>query len=368
MPRVSPSTLARLALAAALLAAAGLLALRSSSSPAKSTAGPTGYVPDPAGVALFLDELGRERFFADAAPESMRRASGEDVFLYRAMLEAHQARYGRPFVVGRQLNGSCVAWGAMHAVLCSESLSWKLGKRSEPPKLPSTEAIYGGARCEARNRTFAGWSDGATGWGAARWLRDWGVIYREPYPELGLDLTTYSKDLEKNWGAYGCGGEHDAGRLDAIAKKRPARHIALVRTWAELEAALEAGFPVTVASSQGFTSTRDQGFCRASGTWMHQMAILGLVHAKNAPPHIRQPKDGALILNSWGPDYLGGDTYTPDQPAGSFYADRATVEKMLAQGDSYAIGDIDSGFAWRDINHTDWLAAPPPADTLEARR
>lgn len=101
---------------------------------------------------------------------------------------------------------------------------------------------------------------------------------------------------------------------------------------------------------------------------MHQMAILGLVHAKNAPPHIRQPKDGALILNSWGPGYLGGDTYTPDQPAGSFYADRATVERMLAQGDSYAIGDVDSGFNWRPINHTDWLAAPPPADTLEAPR
>lgn len=346
------------AIALAFLAAIIALEARRTRAPLP-TSSDYGYRPDPAGVARFLEELGPEARFATAAPDCMAKAADVDVFLYRAMLEAHQARYGRPFVVGRQLNGSCVAWGAAHAVYCAEALAWKLGKRAEPPAMPSTESIYGGARCEARNRTFAGWTDGATGWGAARWLRDWGVIYRQPYPDLGLDLTTYNAALEKSWGAYGNGGQTDGGRLDAIAKKTPCRHIAQVRTWAELVAALEAGFPVTVASSQGFNSTRDQGFCRAQGTWMHQMAILAVVHAKNAPAHIRVKRDGALLQNSWGPDYVGGDTYTPDQPAGSFYAERAVVERMLAQGDSYAIGDVDTGFAWRDINHAEWLATPP---------
>lgn len=353
--------------AAGLLLAAALLAAESCRRrPGPVAADPSdfGYRPDPAGVQRFIAELGPDGRFAEAAPDCMARATGADVHLYRAMLEAHQARYGVPFVVGRQLNGSCVAWGAMHAVYCAESLAWKLGKRAEPPLLPSTESIYGGARCEARGRTFAGWSDGATGWGAARWLRDWGVIYRKAYPELGLDLTTYNATLEKSWGAYGNGGQADAGKLDAVAKKTPCRHIAQVQTWDELVAALEAGFPVTVASSQGFSSTREGGFCRAQGTWMHQMAILGVVHANNAPPG-KRPRDGALILNSWGPDYLGGDTYTADQPAGSFYAERPVVERMLAQGDSYAIGDVDSGFAWRKINHTEWMGAPPPSATTE---
>jgi hypothetical protein len=39
---------------------------------------------------------------------------------------------------------------------------------------------------------------------------------------------------------------------------------------------------------------------------------------------------------------------------------------MLAQGDSYAIGDVDSGFDWRPINHTDWLAGPPAAEPSRA--
>lgn len=356
----SPRANWRTAAAVALLLLATLVALEAFRP--RTTFTPTvdgGYRPDPAGVERFLGELGDEATFAAAAPDCMANATGRDVFLYRAMLEAHQARYGKPFVVGRQLNGSCVAWGAMHAVYCAESLAWKLGKRAEPPTMPSTESIYGGARCEARGRTFAGWTDGATGWGAARWLRDWGVLYRQKYADV--DLTTYSATLEKSWGAYGNGGQNDDGRLDAVAKKTPCRHIAQVKTWPELVAALEAGFPVTVASSQGFNSTRDQGFCRAQGTWMHQMAILGIVHAKNAPAHIRSKRDGALILNSWGPEYLGGDPYTADQPAGSFYAERAVVERMLAQGDSYAIGDVDSGFAWRKIDHAEWMAdAPPP--------
>jgi hypothetical protein len=40
----------------------------------------------------------------------------------------------------------------MHAVWCSEAISWDLGQVAEPPMIPSTEAIYGGSRVEARNK------------------------------------------------------------------------------------------------------------------------------------------------------------------------------------------------------------------------
>jgi len=317
-----------------------------------------GYVADPVGAAKFLESLD-VRFFADAAPDAMKKAEKVDTFLYRQMNAAHKARYGSKFTPGRQLNGSCVAWGAMHAVYCAESVEWSLGNRDEPPYLPATCSIYGGSRVESKlkedydgSRPVGGWSDGSTGYRAARWLRDWGVIYRTTYSNEGdtLDLTTYDKDREKNWGAFGNGGEDDAFGLwlDREAAKTPCKHVANIRTWDELVAAITSGFPVTIASNQGFTRTRDSdGFCQARGTWMHQMMIAGLRFARND-----EERDGALIINSWG-NYVDGGKYPDDQPDGTFWAEKKVIEKILAQGDSWAIAEVR--FKWRDIQHDQWL-------------
>ena len=311
-----------------------------------------GYEPDPVGAARFLESLD-VRFFSDAAPDAMENAEPVDTFLYRAMDAACRERYGKPFAPGRQLNGSCVAWGAMHAVYCAEAIEWQLGNRSEPPILPSTESIYGGSRVEARGRPgdgakpYGGWSDGSTGYAAAKWLRDWGVVYRQDYGN-GIDLTTYSKDVEKIWGAFGNGGRDDGGRFDAVAARTPCKHVVNVRTWDELVAAITSGFPVTIASSQGFNKTRDaDGFCKAQGTWMHQMCIVGIRFQKMGGGRV-----GALILNSWG-NYCDGPKWPDDQPDGSFWAEKKTVERILAQGDSWAIAEV--AFEWRDIKHDEWL-------------
>ena len=352
-------------LAAALLFAAAIVGTRSWRTYGDSPIGERfGWTPDPDAARMFLDELGDERYFSQAAGEAMEKAAGVDTFLYRSMDKAHKARYNAPFVVGRQGIGDCVSWGAMHAVYCSESLDWDLGKTSSPPFLPATEAIYGGSRVEARGKDgsgsspVGGWSDGSTGSAAARWLRDWGVVYRKQYPSA--DLTTYDKDRAKDWGAYGNGGRGDKGRLDAVAKKTPARHVVNVRSWDEVCAALEAGFPVTIASSVGFASgDRDaDGFCAARSTWMHQMCLVGIRYAKNAPKDHPNPRDGALVMNSWG-KYLGGGKWPADQPDGTFWAERRDIERIIAQQDSWAIGSVQSGFAWRDLHHGDWLAPAP---------
>jgi hypothetical protein len=321
-----------------------------------------GYTPDPEGVRDFLGEL-QAPYFADAAPEAMQKAERVDTFLYRAMDHAHRSRYGKPFVVGKQGIGDCVSWGAMHAIFCSEAVSFQLGQLAEPPLMPASEALYGGSRVEARGRDglgfspVGGWSDGSYGGAAAKWVRDWGVVYRQPFPELGYDLTTYSAERAKNWGAYGNGGQNDRGRLDTIAKKHPARHVVAIRTWSELEAAITAGFPVTIASSQGFSNRTDEsGVLAASGTWMHQMCIIGIRFADKAPQGVRAV-DAALVLNSWGTKWISyAGKYPSDQPDGSFWATRPVIEGILRQNDSYAIGDIKTGFRWRDIHHGNWLA------------
>lgn len=334
---------------------------------------PTGYQPDPEGVRRFLGELGPERYFSQAAPDAIEKAVERDTFLYRAMLKAHQARYGKPFVVGKQGLGDCVSWGAMHAVYCAESVSWDLGELPEAPLMPSSEAIYGGARVESRGKggdgasPVGGWSDGATGWGAAKFLRDWGVVYREDFPALGYSLATYSAERAKQWGAYGCGGQGDRGRLDAIAKRHPCRHVVAVKTWQELAAAITSGFPVTIASDVGFASQTDSvGVAQARGQWLHQMAVVAIRFAKDSPPGVRAV-DAALVLNSWGTKWISyGGRYPADQPDGSFWAERPAMERILSQGDSYAIGAVE--FKYRDLHHGNWLSPAPETLTRKAER
>jgi hypothetical protein len=317
-----------------------------------------GYTPDPEGVARFLAEL-PQPMFRDAGAETIAEARGVDTFLYRAANKAHVARYGRPWVVERQGIGDCVSWGWAHGVYIAQAIDWETGRLAEPPAFPSTEAIYGGSRVEARNKNgdgsspVGGWSDGSYGAAAARWVRDWGVVYRDQVG--GHDLRTYSADRAKQWGAYGNGGQGDKGKLDQIAKRHPANHVALVTTWAEAAAAIEAGFPVPVASMQGFADRRDaNGYAAAQGSWGHQMCFVAVRYQKNG-----SPSDALLCLNSWGPRWISGPKWPDDMPEGSFWVTRSVVERMLGAKDSFAVGSV-AGFGWRDLHNGDWLAPPPP--------
>lgn len=324
-----------------------------------------GYTPDATAVERFLSDLPKPTF-AQAGAETIREAKGIDTFLYRAAAKAHQQRYNAPWVCGRQGIGDCVAWGWMHGIWIAQAIDWETGRLAEPPLIPSTEAIYGGSRVEARGRggdgtsPVGGWSDGSFGAAAAKFVREWGVVYREQVG--GHDLRHYSAQRAKDWGAYGCGGQGDGGRLDAIASKHPAQHVALVTTWAEASAAIEAGFPVTVASMQGFASVTDQhGFAAASGQWAHEMCFVAVRYQKNG-----SPSDGLLCLNSWGDSwikYVG--KFPADQPSGSFWVTRPVVERMLAQRDSFAVGSV-AGFGWRDLHNGNWLSPVPPASSVRA--
>jgi hypothetical protein len=321
-----------------------------------------GYVANPRGVEEFLQEL-PQPMFRDAGAETVREAKGVDTFLYRAMYKAHQARYGKQFLVGRQGIGDCVSWGWMHGIYVSQAIDWETGRLPEPPLLPATESIYGGSRVEARGRPgdgaspVGGWSDGSYGAAAAKFVRDWGVVYRQPQP-TGVDLTAYSADRAKSWGAYGNGGEDDEGKLDTIAKRHPCAHVALVTTWAEACSAIEAGFPIPVASNQGFASVRDQqGYTAASGSWAHEMCFIAVRYAKNG-----SRADALLCLNSWGPNWISGPKWPADMPEGSFWVERPVVERMLSQRDSFAVGSV-SGFAWRDLHNGNWLT-PAPEDNV----
>jgi hypothetical protein len=342
----------RLALAIALGAVAVWLAVR------PSTPQPPerfGYRPDPEGTKAFLAELDKP-YFAQAGEDVIRQAKQVDTFLYRPAQKAHQALYGKEWIVGRQGIGDCVSWGWAHGIWIALCVDWETGKIAEPPAMVATESVYGGSRVEARGRSSGGWSDGSYGGAAAKWARDWGAAFRLAYDakDGGHDLREYDSGRAKSWGNYGNGGQGDDGTFDAVAKRHPCKHVALVKSFKEAAAAIESGFPVPVCSGYGFSSQRDdQAFSRRQGAWAHCMVFCAVRYGE---------RPGLLCLNSWGPSWVKGPKWPADMPEGSFWVDASTVDGMLSGGDSFAVGSVD-GFRWRDLHHGNWFQ-PPPISTL----
>lgn len=320
-----------------------------------------------------------------AKPASLQRPTADEpVLLYRPLDEAHRRKYGTPFRVGKQGIGDCVSWGWAHGGDVLLAISYIDG-RSGDFEMIASEATYGLARVEGSGKTRGGYSDGSYGAAAARAVTRFGFVLRKDYRDRAsaeTDLRSYSSSRAKAWGNFGCGGADDAGRLDEIAKTHAVRQVALVTTWDEFVAAIQNGYPVAICSGQGFTSTRDaDGFCRASGSWSHCMVAIGVRFASShksaarpvfdwpglfrarggdgaaleplVRPVVLQPieasdRDGGLILNSWGTSWVGGPKWPSDQPDGSFWCERKTLERMLAGRDSYAMSDV-IGFPRREL-------------------
>lgn len=312
-----------------------------------------GFVPDVQGTQKFLWSL-EKPFFKDAGQEIIKKARGRDTFLWRYCDRVHQQVYGTKFRVWRQGIGDCVGFGYALSAWTAMCTQYCTGAIPDPPRLVATEAIYGGARVESRGVEFAGWSDGATAGGASRWISGLangtgGILFRQQYGDI--DLTTYSSERSKNWGAYGCGGKGNT-ELDKEANKLTAQGVALVTSWEECAAAIESGYPVAICSSIGFESRRDKdGFARRSGRWLHCQSVLGVRYAATSG------RDGVLIANSWGENWIGPkeNVWPEDMPQGCYWCSRQDIEAILAQGESFAIAGV-AGFVWQDLDHGDWLA------------
>lgn len=317
--------------------------------------GKFGYQPDPVGVRQFLGEL-QQPTFAQAGSEAVKKSKGRDVFLYRDCIEAYQRVYGKPWQCWDQGNaGTCVSFAFGLGCQTALAVDAAMGK-NKPPRQVATEPIYGGARTFGMNQATHFGGDGATGFGAARWISGkcktpgvGGVLFRDRYGSI--DLTSYSIPLSREWGARGVPLE-----LAKLAHQNRAYSVAQVTTWDELASALESGYPVAICSQVGYgpiPRTRDElGFVSRGSSWSHAMLAWGIRHAANGGG-----RDGALIQNSWNVNWVRGPKWPHDQPEGSFWASRADVEAAIRQGDSWAISGTT--FDYRDLDNREWMMLPP---------
>jgi hypothetical protein len=248
---------------------------------------------------------------AQAAPHLMGApAPTGPILLYKAWRDV----LGQDPAYPAQQIGDCVSFGHGHGNDLLQCIEIGLG---EPAVFQETdtEFIYATSREVAG---ILGRQDGSYGSAAVKAMTTIGMVSRKM---LGPD-GTYSGQRAKDWGWHGAPA---SVKSEAAPYKLGAS--AQVSTWDELVAALNNGYPVTICTGQGFTLARDNdGFCQARGSWGHCMLIAG----------VRFDRPGACIIQSWGPDMPSGPTAL-DQPSFSFWAEQGVIERILGQGDSWAL-------------------------------
>jgi hypothetical protein len=288
-----------------------------------------GWIPDPQAVDDVRSTLPFP-VFQNTEAFSSDYAGPEDVYLWDACRKVT----GDVLPARDQKSvGCCVGFGTAAAVehlMCVQVANGSGEKFCEI----APEIIYAGSRVEIGGGKVRG--DGSVGAWAAKFVNTYGVLPRGKFGTL--DLLKYDERTCRDLGVKGVPDE-----LEPTVKEHPVKSIANVRSWAEAQAAIRNGYPIAVCSSQGFGMVRDaQGFCPPQGVWYHCMALVG-VRGGTRP--------GGFLLNSWGPNAHSGPQAS-GEPPGGFWADAAVLDRMLKQGDSWAV----SSFKGFPTQRLDWFA------------
>lgn len=167
------------------------------------------------------------------------------------------------------------------------------------------------------------------GWAAAA-ATDIGVLPSGVYPFTGHDLRKFDPGRANSW----IRGPPE--ELKAVASLYRSEGRYEVHDWADLRGAISRGYPVIIGSSVRFGPKRGQvrsstGELRARilGSWRHAMVVIACDDRGSG---------AALVLNSWGDDWVSGPQRFGDEPKGSFWASRWAIECMLSsKSDGYVI-------------------------------
>jgi len=277
-----------------------------------------GWKPNPKAVDEILSQLAHP-LFGPAASDIKDNGKGKIALLYEFIVKAIGS-----YNVRSQQIGDCVSMGAARAI---DILRATQAVNTEGRWIAETctEAIYALSRVEVGGGRL-GRGDGSYGAWAAKAVKDHGTLIRIKYDSH--DLTKYSGDRARSWGMPRA-GLPDV--LEPTARQYPVRTVSLVTTWEQLRDAIASGYPVTIASNRGFNTKRDKdGFLKPSGSWAHQMCVVGIDDTK---------RPGACICNSWGRHWVEGPK-AHNQPDGTFWCDADVMEKdILRQEDSWAFSE-----------------------------
>lgn len=221
--------------------------------------------------------------------------------------------------------GDCVSFGAKNATEYLECCEILMKGDLEKFENVFPPYIYGISRCQIGNDGGSG--DGSLGAWAAAGVMKYGMISSKT-----PNCPAYSGSVAKKWGNSGPPEE-----FITVGKTHLVKSAAEVNAVDKILVALQNGYPVTVASNQGFAmEAGSDGFHRASGSWAHQMCIIG-IDLDYKTPYV-------IILNNWGDchgqlkDFDTGDLL----PKGVIRARIDQIERsMIRGGEVFAYSNFD---------------------------
>ena len=183
---------------------------------------------------------------------------------------------------------------------------------------------------------------------AANVVRKYGIMLRQKYKSLGIDLTEYSGRLAGKYGRTAPPENMQAeGRLHLV------RDNTWLSTFEEVRDFLANGYGLSSCGGEGFSSVRDaNGVATRKGSWSHAMAYIGADDRDVIKERYKEPL--VLVQNSWGTSNSGPRTILGtdiDIPHGSFWARWSDVRRRTCYAhsgvDGWPAKELDFLAAWK---------------------
>jgi hypothetical protein len=250
-----------------------------------------------------------------------------------------EERTGHPLPVWKQEAPDCVGQAFALAVTIRLVLQPETFTEDCLPAYAAAEPIYGGSRYEiaykALNETWHFSGSGTMGIWAVSWLLFYGIILRKSYGPF--DLTEYDYVNSVSWGSQFSVSGQGPGvpeLLEQFAKENPVNQIYQVGTYADARQIIHLGYPIVACTDIIFSKERDEhGFCYPiEDKYNHCICIVAIDELSEHA--------GLLVCDSLGSERAIGVTTRYDQPEGSFWITWTDAEKIFAQNESYAVGEI----------------------------
>lgn len=294
-----------------------------------------GWIPSPQHAAAFAARNPTARF-CNINGGALMNAQPRDIFLPQYLLKACRETYGKDWrwKPQYQKHGTCV--GQSHKT--GTDITMGVNRFISGIKFEGRAAvapIYAGSRVEIGG--WVGRGDGSNGSWAAEWLTKYGVVLLK---ELNLpeDSTDTDEDMARAWTAR---SEGVPAQYEAIAKTKPIKNAAQVKTPEEVRAALWGLNYVNICTNLIPGSQRSaDGTSRMSNQGGHSTGIVGC----------RQTGSGWVYayLQSWGDWARGFYPWTKFDPFNEFACaivdiSESDLSRVLREQDSYALSGV-SGF------------------------